>query len=559
MYKRTLTFLLVLCMCFTSVFASTANAGTIGNSNESISVTAVNKDLVVIIPGTMGSELKYGSTIVWSPLDSTAGITDCFRWIACNETGGENYSITPYVGDSFGADDTYETLFTELYDEYQSSSLDVKFFAYDWRLSCVDAADELDTLVSGYNGNIYLVAHSMGGLVASQFVKNATASQKSRTTVITLGTPFEGAPKAVNVFENGAMFDTFLGILITNSFVKQIAPNYPSAYELLPTIRHPNYLMQEEVTLTYSQAMAFLKTRDWGLKESGGIKPMFSTANSFITGLGYGSSHEVYDAANVYHIVSSGHDTASKINYRMDGGEYRTDYLQVSNAGDGTVLAQSARNGLAASNSKVFTYTNIGDHTEMLSNATAIAKVKSLINNLRTSALGVEDEVQLTTASFDVNEKGWIVGDEIDNRRIIINVNHSGPTQLALDTGEIVRADGERLFYVSRDGEKVTVGSIWETGVGYQYVLRNNAYIVSCDETDSESQVVIRYLDDGYYEKIVEYNNLSRERIDINLADYNSKDIRAYYAASSARSDGGVDVIAISKEYTEAELAALNA
>lgn len=561
MYKRILSLILVSCICSFLLLptSATSEKDTAPLSlDEDISTTAVNKDVIIIVPGIMGSELKYGSTLVWSPNDSSESAIKCFKWIACDETGASSYTITPYIGDSYGTQETYETLYTTLYNAYNSSTCDVKFFAYDWRLSCVSAAESLRNLISGYNGKIYIVAHSMGGLVASQYIKNATTSQKNRTTIITLGTPFQGSPKAVNVFENGAMFDDLIGILIVNSFVKSVVPNFPSAYELLPTIRHPFFLMKEESTLTYASSMSFLKTRDWALKSNGTVKPMFSTADNFLSNLGYGSSHVIYNAANVYHIVSDGHDTVSKVNYRLDGGSYRTDYLAMSNAGDGTVLTQSARNGLAASNSKVFTYSTIGDHTGMVSNPTVLNKIKSLINSTRSSSVSSIPSIQDQTTLHSVNDRGWIVGDEFDNRRIIVNINHGGCGELYLSSGEAIQNIGESLFYTNQNGTEIRVGSLLKTGTGYQYVLYDNSYSFSCPDISESSDIVIRYLNDGYYEKIEEYNELPDTPISISISGYQSK-FNQVSSLMSCQSNDIASFIPVSKNYSLNELNILNA
>lgn len=549
--KKKLALLLSMIMIFTlniPVIASAEEAST-------QATTLSSNDLVLLIPGTMGSELKYGSTRVWDPSYNVLKHPDYFNWLSFNETGTPNYAITVLNDDNYGAQDKYEQMFDAL-DSAFGNTATVEFFAYDWRKSCVDAAEELSDYLDSYSGDIYLVAHSMGGLVASQYLKTASASERARTTLITIATPFTGAPKAVNVFENGAMFGTFINMVI-GGYIKENAQNYPSAYELLPTSRHSNYLMKEEVLQGYSSALTFLKSRDWGRTESGSVKTMFNSAATFTSGLGSGTSHKAYLAANTYHIVSTGEDTVQKINYVLDGGEYRTDYLQMSNAGDGTVMAESARNAFAASNSRIRQLSGVGEHVEMLNNTQVQQMVISLINGTNTSYANSAISSSASEQIHTVNERGWIVGQSIDNRRIIINVNHGGSGSLMLSTGEPIFIDGETLYYSGVDGSQIKVGSIYKTGVGYQYVLKNNSYMLGCDETDGNSKITIRYLDDGYYDKIVEYDSLSDTPITISMTDYDEKSVRAFYSNIIMESSIPATV-PISKEYSPVELCILN-
>ena len=540
--KRVISFLLSLIIL--STLCAPAFASNTTSSN----------DLIVLIPGTMGTELQYDSTKVWDPGKNVFNHSKYFNWLYFNESGSAKYPLSVLNDDNYGADDTYKTIYNRLKNAF-SSSATVKFFGYDWRYSCVDAAEELTDLVSGYSGKIILVAHSMGGLVASQFLKNATPSQCSRTTLITLGTPFTGSPKAVNVFENGTMFG-LLENLVIGGYIKEAAKNYPSAYELLPTSRHSNYLMKAEVLQTYSNALSFLKTRDWGLTSAGQVKSQFSTASSFINGLGSGTSHAAYLAAQTYHIVATGEDTISKINYVLDGGEYRTDYLQMSNAGDGTVLAESARNDLATTNSKVFTYSGYGDHTSMLNNTTILNKVVSLINSARSTS-STNTIPNSPSPLQTINDRGWIVGAGYDNRRIIINVNHAGTGELSLYDGSTIQTEGETLFYIDSTGKQIEVGSLFKTGVGYQYVLKDNAYLINCSDISSDSNIIIRYLNDGYFEKISEYSEISSGTVSIAISNYDEMGSTAY-DTTVAPTTTTTPIIPIEKEYTSSELASLN-
>ena len=69
-------------------------------------VAAAKKNVIVVIPGILGSELTNGSTgqKVWVGLGSLNGE------IRCNEQGASVFSIFAYNDDNYGTNDTYKTL-----------------------------------------------------------------------------------------------------------------------------------------------------------------------------------------------------------------------------------------------------------------------------------------------------------------------------------------------------------------------------------------------------------------------------------------------------------------
>lgn len=117
--------------------------------------------------------------------------------------------------------------------------------------------------------------------------------------------------------------------------------------------------------------------------------------------------------------------------------------------------------------------------------------------------------------------------------------------------------DGEELYYISHSKEKINVGSLLKTGMGYQYVLKNNAYVMFYDAIDMDSQIVIRYLNNGYYEKISEYDTLPSGPVGIMIADYDSKEIRVACANDTLATEKEATINA-SKEYNDSELNILN-
>lgn len=125
------------------------------------------------------------------------------------------------------------------------------YFGYDWRKDVYGTGPDLNALVkramaeSGKT-KVNIIAHSMGGWVTRNYLLQYGASDVDQ--VITLGTPFLGAPKALKVLEHGDEWGMVwhpannwggplgdLGLGLHPKQMKRLAQNFPAAYELLPS------------------------------------------------------------------------------------------------------------------------------------------------------------------------------------------------------------------------------------------------------------------------------------------------------------------------------------
>lgn len=110
---------------------------------------------------------------------------------------------------------SYDDLIATLDANDYTLGVDLFTFPYDWRKSNVDTAillkqkiDEVKALCQC--SKVDLVAHSMGGLAARQYIQSA-AYQQDVDQLIFLGTPHLGAPKAYLMWEGGE-FGTTLDV-----------------------------------------------------------------------------------------------------------------------------------------------------------------------------------------------------------------------------------------------------------------------------------------------------------------------------------------------------------
>jgi len=206
-------------------------------------------DLVIVIPGILGSRLvrREGSrkVTVWD--FSIKNLPRLLMELATDSlvfdeqakppddgveaVGLFNYQLLPGF---FGVDD-YRPLIESL-GAAVSDPRQLLTFPYDWRASNRFAAQRLESYalnalqqwkeVSGNkSAKLWLVCHSMGGLVARYFCEYLGGAPYTRV-IITIGTPHRGSLKALDVLVNGKKF----GPLDLTRMVRSL----PSVYELLP-------------------------------------------------------------------------------------------------------------------------------------------------------------------------------------------------------------------------------------------------------------------------------------------------------------------------------------
>lgn len=209
-------------------------------------------DLVVVIPGILGSVLRRGHRQVWgyrriitslhrlaSALtedlllpaaafdDPDAGVDDGVQVDGVLRT----VDIIP----GFFSIDGYDELISQLRRRFSSGA--IVEFPYDWRQSNQFTARLLQETVepllrarrAEYPGaRLVLVGHSMGGLVARYYAE-CLDTRGLVHRVVTIGTPFSGAAKALAVLANGR---ADLGPARLD--LSDLLPSLPSVAELLP-------------------------------------------------------------------------------------------------------------------------------------------------------------------------------------------------------------------------------------------------------------------------------------------------------------------------------------
>ena len=314
--------------------------------------------VVVFVPGILGTTLitpdeMFGS--VWPDKVVVPG-ADVFKLLAPDPDDLQaGYvilnaaTIMVYGG--------LETYFTQKlnYTSANASSLPsnpsknvLVLTGYDWRKSNADSAtavnQTLQNVAEKYPGaTIWLVAHSMGGLVCRYLLESRKFSNPTIAGLITIATPHLGVPLALSAITGEA--DT--NKIIPANIIEQLVdcPTLTSTFELLPPPQNEfvfdssnnAYSIWDESSPVYE-----LLTNT----QTGFSAPVagFEAAQDFFSALDY--SDQQNGRPNYYLFYGTGLATIESFLYSPNGGSAQADLAQQSSSadsgGDATVPMSSA-------------------------------------------------------------------------------------------------------------------------------------------------------------------------------------------------------------------------
>ena len=219
---------------------------------------------VVFIPGIMGSNLyDNNNKLVWldednlNPLSYTPIFLDSkgdLPSTACLLLHSAAECTLKTVNGSHGMimyapisnDSVYADLVTHFKDQgYIEGNKDIVgdfwVFNYDWRKDITLTTGGLDVYINGilsrtHATQVTILAHSMGGLVARQYISDSGRAAKV-SQLITIGTPYLGTPKAFAVLQGLACAIDIKNIvcLPIRPVASALANTFPAFHELLPS------------------------------------------------------------------------------------------------------------------------------------------------------------------------------------------------------------------------------------------------------------------------------------------------------------------------------------
>jgi phospholipase A1 len=304
-------------------------------------------EILVFIPGTIGSELWDGDNRVWpgTTWEAIKGFSDArfqqlckpaltARDIVRSAAGGfiAVYSSWIEAFESISRDG--HRLFVEKPIGGATQTLYV--FPYDWRVdltvTSAKLADRLDAIVGKVaDADLKLVCHSMGGVLARHYLESGAYTGRPAfariSLLVTFGTPHNGAAEAYAA-ATGLEKTTFLSIEQTRVLAND--SRYPSVYQLFPSKTH-SFIWDRDSKASYKDYPADAPeiVKKFGLTAAG-----LAAWTTFRSGLtGNRPSHIRY-----FFLVGSRQETMVRLLWTGTG----LHPVKLDDSGDGTVSLPGA-------------------------------------------------------------------------------------------------------------------------------------------------------------------------------------------------------------------------
>ena len=411
------------------------------------------KTPVILIPGIASTKLIKANdpnAELWPHLAGLiASTSDSFLDYLALDANGDPRAEAPVVtGDivrGYVGVHVFDGLINSLFESGYTENKDLFVFPYDWRLSVATNARLLkqkisDVMQSSGSTSVNLIAHSMGGLVAKEYI--ATEGDANINKLIFLGTPHLGAPKAFTMLQYGDNLGaSILGFSLLNRkrmFV--ISQNMPSVYDLLPSmkyvddpiqgLRYIRDLVATSLSATGANYLDYTATKNV-LVQSGRNESLFAQAEDL---------HRVTDSMTLpedktYNYVGCGKSKTvgsitlrKKLLWTSAGRKFVDDYDLGYVNGDDTVPLTSASLSIDSAHQL---YIKGASHSEIPSISGVPASIVSVLGGTQggdSSSSITRDKTVCSVSGTSISKHSPVRMDIYDEAG-----NHTGP----LDDGSI--------------------------------------------------------------------------------------------------------------------------
>ncbi|WP_442950471.1 OmpL47-type beta-barrel domain-containing protein [Paenibacillus sp. FSL H7-0357] len=377
---------------------------------------------------------------------------------------------------------------------FKNEGFHVVDFPYDWRLGSSINAQKLkekiniERAASPYS-NYYIVAHSMGGLVATEFIRQGNSQLIKK--MITIGTPFLGAPQAVNMLETGNLTESFLAYVAVGDAIRSLEKNVPSIYELLPnksyfSFQTNGYIETQSYTDPYGPKVKVTKYNTFSDTENL-IKNNRDWSNDFLFDEAK-DFHSALDVLNTlkkvdsYYIVGDQKATPGKLVYFSPSKNNKALGDVKSIQGDAVVPVSSATVNFLLDESR--TYYIARSHVGLVKSVEVQKKILNILKDKPNEFVSekIRDETkEIKTVKFKAECP-------VELHLYDSSGNHTGPTSSETFESNIPDAnyftDGETKIALVNDDENYKIRIV---GTGYGELTFS---IVWANENDVEDKTL---------------------------------------------------------------------
>lgn len=307
----------------------------------------VTEKTIIFIPGYSGSALRNQSTgeRIWLTVSEALWGSST---LALDEEGLEISGAMKLIEDGilrkvpvvplFYTVDVYDSFIEKLEGRFKGEAR-IILFPYDWRqdnFKTVTKLDQLvDQLIDDGTRSISIIAHSMGGLVTTYYLRygaqepemtselpreNWSGAQKIDRVVLA-GVPFRGTMARFRDMQGGAQYG-----LNKTLMAGQAMSSFPSSYQLLPFFEGSKVLSRDlQAIPDVIFAPEYWSKNRWGLLRADVASPQavenreqFTTralerARQFLEWINRPSQEEGGLSTRLLHIVGKGRPTLAKV------------------------------------------------------------------------------------------------------------------------------------------------------------------------------------------------------------------------------------------------------
>ena len=398
---------------------------------------------IVIIPGLGAS---------WNTLAMVSNL----------QVDDDQWKITPFVHN-------YDGLINTLKENGLEEGEDFFVWNYDWRKPVSEISEKLGDFLDEKlaSDEFYLVGHSLGGLVARDWLQNNESDLRLKK-IYTLGTPHYGVTKAYEAWSGGKVSDNYdFGTIVMNVLVQLQKKNFATTAEVLrnyvPVIKDllPNYVFLKKDGIIFDNS---IYKNDYLIQNNPQIPGVFNKISEY-----FGKGIETKEWINLKESTVYEKTLSVWLEGKPDNYEY--------GSGDGTVLKKSA----------MFVGDDDGENREYETNHGQIVD-KSLgdliqIFGLEANEVGIED--------YNWNEK------------LVYYIGSPAYLEANCDDGQVGRSDEMGFLILDSKSFGECEMSIVGTGIGDYHVAygkvgeEENWKYFEGSIVDEETKLFEVGLDDG--------------------------------------------------------------